>query len=91
VRAAEEEAACVSISAAASVGGIVACHGGINYHGRVPGTKNIHRGPCLYFSDYLSMSSQDPPVKFRTTFRIPLKLSWIISRRACVMRIGPYT
>lgn len=47
-----------------------------NFRGRVRGTKNIQRGVCSWFADYLAPDPVYPPSKFRQAFRVPLKLYW---------------
>lgn len=44
--------------------------------GRQFGSRNITRGPCSWYSDYLVPNPVYPAKAFRRTFRIPLKLYW---------------
>ena len=46
------------------------------YRGRLPGAATLLRGPCTWYTDYLSASPVYPASTFRQVFRIPIKLYW---------------
>ena len=48
--------------------------------GRAPGSKNVRRGLCRWFEDYLDLNPVYPPNQFRQIFYIPLSMYRVLHK-----------